>query len=70
LATDVHTETRKRSAGAVVMLKQERRQTGSTREALRTSWMCRDARATDALEKHALGSWNSADEVEAARTRA
>jgi hypothetical protein len=24
----------------------------------------------DALEKHALGSWNSADEVEAARTRA
>jgi hypothetical protein len=32
--------------------------------------MSRDARATDALEKHALGSWNSADEVEAARTRA
>jgi hypothetical protein len=40
LAPDVHTETRKRSAGAVVMLKQESRWTGSTREALRTSWMC------------------------------
>jgi hypothetical protein len=31
LATDMHTETRKRSAGAVVMSKQERRRTGSTR---------------------------------------